>query len=110
MAVGQIPRHVRAFNKMLADKIISTYPELSKSELFRVLYELLVHRWLSVPFLVPEFYGILPKTMSFSDKYKSIFFATAKKVSLFVDPIRYCAKRSKCKCWTTCPNTRNTSI
>lgn len=67
---------------MLADKITKTYPELPKADVCRVLYELLVHKWLSVPFIVPEFYGILPRTMSFNDKYKSIFFATAQKVCL----------------------------
>jgi hypothetical protein len=44
------------------------------------LNELVIDKWLSVSFQQPEFFGILPKPLNFTDKYKHIFFLTAQKV------------------------------
>lgn len=80
LSVCQIPTPIRSFVKLLAESILSKNPQFTKVELYRILNELIVDRWLSVSFLQPEFFGILPKPLNFSDKYKNIFFHTAQKV------------------------------
>jgi|LauGreDrversion4_2_1035121.scaffolds.fasta_scaffold66714_6 hypothetical protein len=77
LSVCQIPTPIRSFVKILADNIQKKNPKMQKVELYRILNELIVDKWLSVSFNHPEFFGILPKPLNFSDKYKNIFFHTA---------------------------------
>ena len=77
LSVCQIPNPIRAFIKILADNIQQKKPDMPKTELYRILNELLVDDWLSQSFNLPEFYGILPKPLNFNDKHKTIFFSAA---------------------------------
>jgi hypothetical protein len=53
---------------------------MSREELYFILNDLIIDRWLSLSFLQPEFFGILPKPLNFSERYKQIFFLTGQKV------------------------------
>lgn len=77
LSVCQIPTPIRSFVKILAESIQKKNPAITKVELYRILNELIVDKWLSVSFQQPEFFGILPKPLNFSDRYKNIFFHTA---------------------------------
>lgn len=80
LSVCQIPTPIRSFVKILADSIKSKNPQMSREELYCILNDLIIDRWLSSSFLQPEFFGILPKPLNFSERYKQIFFLTAQKV------------------------------
>ncbi len=82
LSVCQIPTPIRSFIKIFADSLIMKDPTLSKEDLYRILNELVVDKWLSVSFQQPEFFGILPKPLHFSEKYKNTFFLTAQKVGI----------------------------
>ncbi|CDW80527.1 UNKNOWN [Stylonychia lemnae] len=79
LSVCQIPNPLRAYIKILADSIQRNKPDISKADLYRILNDLLIDKWLSQSFSIPEFYGILPKPLNFLDKHKYIFFQTAQK-------------------------------
>jgi hypothetical protein len=66
--------------KLFADSIQRKNPKLPLTDVYRILNELIIERWLSVSFSQPEFFGILPKPLNFSDRFKYIFFNTAQKV------------------------------
>lgn len=80
LSVCQIPTPIRSFVKILADSIKTKNPQMSREELFFILNDLIIDKWLSLSFLQPEFFGILPKPLNFSERYKQIFFLTAQKV------------------------------
>lgn len=80
LSVCQIPTPIRSFVKILAETIIKRQPNIQKIDLYRILNELIVDKWLSISFMQPEFFGIMPKPLNFGDKHKSIFFATAQYV------------------------------
>jgi hypothetical protein len=80
LSVCQIPIPIRSFLKVLGDSLQAKTPSMSKLELYRLLNELVIDKWLSVSFQHPEFFGILPKPLNFTDKYKNIFFLTAQRV------------------------------
>jgi hypothetical protein len=50
---------------------------MAKIELYIILNELIIEKWLSASFKNPEFLGILPKPLNFSDRFKFIFFDAA---------------------------------
>jgi GTPase-activator protein for Ras-like GTPase len=77
LSVCQIPVPIRSFLKLLADSIQRKNPKLPLTDVYRILNELIIERWLSVSFSQPEFFGILPKPLNFSDRFKYIFFNTA---------------------------------
>jgi hypothetical protein len=72
--VCQIPASIRAFTKILSDAIQNKNPFMKKLEVYKVLNELIIEKWLSVSFKNPEFFGMLPKPLNFSDRFKFIFF------------------------------------
>jgi hypothetical protein len=80
LSVCQIPTPIRSFIKILADSIQSKNAKLTKQELYRILNDLVIDKWLSVSFSQPEFFGILPKTIHFNDRFRNIFFHTAQRV------------------------------
>jgi hypothetical protein len=80
LSVCQIPIPIRSYLRILGDSLQSKNKNLTKIEVYRLLNELVIDKWLSVSFLQPEFFGILPKPLNFTDSYKNIFFLTAQKV------------------------------
>ncbi len=64
--------------KILADSIVRKNPKIEKYDLYRILNDLIIEKWLSVSFQHPEFFGVLPKPLNFSDRYKNIFFLTSQ--------------------------------
>lgn len=50
LSVCQIPTPIRSFVKILAESIETKNPYLTKIELYRILNDLIVDKWLSVSF------------------------------------------------------------
>ena len=50
LSVCQIPTPIRSFIKIFADSLLSREPNMQKEDLYRILNELVVDRWLSVSF------------------------------------------------------------
>lgn len=50
LSVCQIPTPIRSFVKILAESIETKNPCLTKIELYRILNDLIVDKWLSVSF------------------------------------------------------------
>jgi GTPase-activator protein for Ras-like GTPase len=80
LSVCQIPIPIRSFLRILGDSLQSKNPSMQKVDLYRILNELVIDKWLSVSFAQPEFFGILPKPLNFTERHKNIFFLTAQKV------------------------------
>jgi hypothetical protein len=77
LSVCQIPVPIRSFTKLLADSIQKKNPKMTNLDIYKILNEFIIEKWLSVSFQQPEFFGILPKPLNFSDRFKFIFFNTA---------------------------------
>jgi len=50
LSVCQIPTPIRSFIKILADSIQSKNAKITKQELYRILNDLVIDKWLSVSF------------------------------------------------------------
>jgi hypothetical protein len=50
LSVCQIPIPIRSFLKVLGDALQAKTPSMSKLELYRLLNELVIDKWLSVSF------------------------------------------------------------
>ena len=78
--VENIPFSIRVLVKLIIQEIHFRKINLTREEVTKIINELVIVKWLSKNFMIPEFYGVLPKPENFTESHKQIFFGCAHEV------------------------------